>query len=463
MQRVSQRTRSETEVALLQVDVFDTYTPFVSWNTVRLLLILSVVLSLNSKQVDCTAAFVQSKLAENEQVFVEMPRGFQKEGHVLRLKRALYGLKQSPRTWFEHLKANLDACGFKQSPNDLCLFYTDNVICLVYVDDCLFFAPDETDIDDILAKIENTGLDFNIEDDVAGFLGVLITPQDDGSVKLTQTGLIARIILALGLEGASKNETPAEYGALAEDPDGMDCQEEFNYPSVLGMMGYLLHTRPEISFAVSQCGKYSSKTKHSHEVALKRIGRYLVGTREEGLILSPDRNDISVEMYVDADFAGMHGYEDPENPESIRSRTGFVAKCPVLWVSKMQTETALSTMMAEYIALSTGMRDLIVLKRLAEEVSAHVGLADDKVATIKAKTVVHEDNNGALILANLEPGRSTPTSKFFNVKYHWFREQLIPKQIVVVKVETNDQLADIFTKGLKGVKFKEMRLKLCGW
>ena len=92
-----------------------------------------------------------------------------------------------------------------------------------------------------------------------------------------------------------------------------------------------------------------------------------------------------------------------------------------------------------------------------------MGLLDDKVATIKAKTVVHEDNNGALTLANLEPGRSTPTSKFFNVKYHWFREQLIPKQIVVVKVETNDQLADIFTKGLRGVKFKEMRHKLCGW
>ena len=141
----------------------------------------------------------------------------------------------------------------------------------------------------------------------------------------------------------------------------------------------------------------------------------------------------------------------------------LVAKCPVLWVSKMQTETALSTMMAEYIALSTGMRDLIVLKRLAEEVSAHMGLADDKVATIKAKTVVHEDNNGALTLANLEPGRSTPTSKFFNVKYHWFREQLKPKHIEIVKVQSDEQLGDIFTKGLRFVKFREMRKKLCGW
>jgi hypothetical protein len=102
---------------------------------------------------------------------------------------------------------------------------------------------------------------------------------------------------------------------------------------------------------------------------LKQIGRYLVGTREDGLILSPDQNDILIKMYVDTNFSGMHGYEDPERPESVRSQTGFViliAKFPILWVSKMQTEMALSTMMAKYIALSTGMRDLIVLKRLAE-------------------------------------------------------------------------------------------------
>ncbi len=84
-----------------------------------------------------------------------------------------------------------------------------------------------------------------------------------------------------------------------------------------------------------------------------------------------------------------------------------------------------------------------------------MGFSDDKVITIKVNTVVHEDNNGTL--TNLEPGRSTPTFQFFNVKYHWFREQLISKEIVVIKVETNDQLADIFTTGLRGVKFEETR------
>lgn len=448
------------------VDVFDTFAPVVSWTTVRLMLILSVVLGLATTQVDYTAAFVQAELPDSEEVYVEMPRGFKESGKVLRLRRALYGLKQSPKTWFEYLRAKLvDECGFEQSPNDPCLFHTGTVICVVYVDDCLFFSPTEQGIDDIFVKMRRSELDFNKESDVAGFLGVLLTTREDGSIELTQTGLIDRIISAMGLDAANIVMTPAEYGGLPKDLQGAEAQATWNYRSVLGMMLYLCNTRPEIQFSVSQCARFTAHPKQSHEVALKRIGRYLKGTRERGLVLNP-ADSLELELFVDADFAGLHGYEDPDDPSSVKSRTGYViciAKCPVLWVSRLQTETALSTMMAEYIALSTAMRDLIPLKRIAEELCSHMGLSDDKVGIIRTNTVVHEDNNGALTLAQLSPGRSTPTSKFFNVKYHWFREQLGPQQIKIVKVASDEQLGDIFTKGLRKDKFLEMRLKLCGW
>jgi hypothetical protein len=109
------------------------------------------------------------------------------------------------------------------------------------------------------------------------------------------------------------------------------------------------------------------------------------------------------------------------------------------------------------------MRDLIPFKRIAEEVCSHMNLSDEKLAVIKTKTVVHKDNSGALTLAKLEPGRSTPTSKFFNVKYHWFRKQLKPNNIEMRKVSSDEQLGDIFTKGLRKVLFRMMRFKLCGW
>ena len=334
------------------VDVFDTYAPVVSWTTVRLLLILTCVLGLATTQVDYTAAFVQAKI--DEDVYVAMPRGKIKPGKVLKLQRSLYGLKQSPKNFFDHLKERLEYCGFEQSNSDPCLFVKPNCICLTYVDDCLFFAPHQEDIDATLERLKGADLDFNVESDVAGFLGVLLTELDDGKIELTQTGLTDRIITSMGLDDANPKESPAEYGALPADREGDPCNEGFNYPSVVGMLIYLAsNSRPDIAFAVHQCARFTHHPRLIHEQALKRIGRYLVGTKTKGLILDPKRNDLGIDLYVDADFAGLWSYEDPQDPSCVKSRTGFViqiAGCPVMWASRLQQEIALSTMQAEYTA-----------------------------------------------------------------------------------------------------------------
>jgi hypothetical protein len=76
---------------------------------------------------------------------------------------------------------------------------------------------------------------------------------------------------------------------------------------------------------------------------------------------------------------------------------------------------------------------------------------------------VHEDNVGALALGKLEPCRMTPRSKHYAIKYHWFREHISPCQIQLVHISSNDQLGDLFTKGLSGVKFTRLQKKLMGW
>ena len=98
------------------VDYFDTYAPVVSWTTVRLLLVLSIVLNLSTKQVDYTAAFAQAPVTDN--IYVEIPRGFKQPRKVLKLRRSLYGLKQSSRNWFAHLKQGLNKQGFVNSSFD---------------------------------------------------------------------------------------------------------------------------------------------------------------------------------------------------------------------------------------------------------------------------------------------------------------------------------------------------------
>ena len=121
------------------IDYFDTFAPVVSWTTVRILLILSVILGLDTKQVEDNCSFLHAPITED--VYVRMPRGFEEDRKVLKLQRSLYGLCQSPRNFFEHLKENLIKVGFTQSHADPCLFISENVICLVYVDDTLFYSP----------------------------------------------------------------------------------------------------------------------------------------------------------------------------------------------------------------------------------------------------------------------------------------------------------------------------------
>jgi len=165
--------------------------------------------------------------------------------------------------------------------------------------------------------------------------------------------------------------------------------------------------------------------------------------------------------YVDADFAGLWHYEDDQDPVCVKSRTGYMLTfggCPILWVSKLQTEIALSTMEAEYIALAQSMRDLIPARLMTLEV---LKTFDIKLDGVWTHSTVFEDNNGALTLANAP--KMTPRSKHIGIKYHFFREAVKQLYIHVVKIESERQQADIFTKGLPAEKFTNVRKQSMGW
>ena len=306
---------------------------------------------------------------------------------------------------------------------------------------------------------------FIVKEQQKGFLGIDIK-HEGNKTTLTQSGLTSRIIEAISLcsKNSTKCMTPAELRALPCDLNGEPYQGPINYGSIIGMLLYLTgHSRPDCSFAVHQCARYTFAPKASHVVALKRIGRYLKGTIDKGLILDP-RDDLTIDCYPDADFAGLWGYDDPQDPHCVRSRTGYVITlcgCPVLWASKLQTEIALSTMEAEYIALSTACKDLFPLIDLIQELGGCVGLDINKTANLHTR--IHKDNAGTLTLGKLKPRWMTPRIKHYAIKYHWFREHLGPRNIDLIKIDSSEQLGDIFTKGLGRVKFEYLRKQLMGW
>jgi hypothetical protein len=114
------------------------------------------------------------------------------------------------------------------------------------------------------------------------------------------------------------------------------------------------NTRPYISYAVHQAARYSHGTRHSRAIAIKRILRYLKGTKNKGIIFKPNKSN-KIDCHVNSDLDGLFSVEDGLKPICTKSRTGYAIKycdVPILWVSKMQTQIALSTMEAEYIDLS---------------------------------------------------------------------------------------------------------------
>ena len=184
-------------------------------------------------------------------------------------------------------------------------------------------------------------------------------------------------------------------------------------------------------------------------------------TTLKGLILEPT-GDIALDCDVDAGFAGLWRQESDQDPLCVKSRTGYlitIGGCPLTWTSKLQTEIALSTMEAEYIALSQSMRELLPLRALVKEMAT--AMAFNQTFAIRTHSTVFEDNNGALILASSP--RMTPRSKHIALKYHFFRSHVASGDIRICKINSEDQKADIFTKGLVRTTFETVRLLLMGW
>jgi len=454
------------------VDFFESYASVVAWSTVRMVMNIAIQQGWSTRQVDFSNAFVQATL--EEEVYLEMPAMFadatlqDDEATILKLNKSLYGLVQAPRSWYQHLQKGLADLDFKPSPLDSAMYYGRGMILITYVDDTLFFGPDIKEIEKVIAELEAAGYALTREDGdeetVFSFLGVSITPnQATKMVTLTQTGLIDKVLEASGMTDCNIRGSPSTTNGLGTDANGARRKESWNYASIIGMMMYLSsNAHPEIQFAVHQCARFTHCPRASHEEAVKHICRYLKGAKGHGLTFQPTTN-LDLNLYVDADFAGLWGHEDDQDPVCVKSRTGYVLTlggCPISWSSKLQTEIALSTTEAEFIALSQAMRELIPTRRLLAEISEQMRLQGDSPVLIKS--TVFEDNNGAISTAKAV--KMTPRTKHIAVKYFFFKSHIGPGTgIELVKIDTLLQKADIFTKGMAPEKFSTMRKLLCGW
>ena len=452
------------------VNYWDTFSPVASWAAIRMVLITALLNEWETRQVDFVLAYTQADV--ECELYMKIPKGFEvddDDSYCLKLKRNLFGQKQAGRVWNQHLVEKLKSIGFEVSAIDECLFYRGNSLYVLYTDDLILTGPDPKELDEILNDMKSAGLDLTVEGDVSDFLGVQIDRVSDGQFRLTQPHLINDILKELRLDGdrvAIKKTPGASSVPLLRHMESDDFDGHFDYRRVIGKLNYLEKcTRPDISCAVHQAARFVGSPKVEHGKALKWLGRYLAGTKEQGIIYTPD-NDQSFELYVDASFSGNWDPKDAEwDPDTARSRAGYFvmyAGCPVIWASKLLTEIAMSTTESEYLAISTATREVLPIMELIQEMSEHGYGLINHVPKVHCR--VFEDNSGAVELASsVKNPKMRPRTKHINTKYHHFRTKVMDGTLSIHPISTDDMLADILTKNCNEEILTRLRARVIGW
>lgn len=457
-------------------DYWDTYSPVVSWSTFRLMLVLAIIMDWHMQSIDFVLAYPQAPVktdiymrpprVPSNFTIPDLPLQSDKFTKLYKLIKNLYGLKDAGSTWYEHLRKGLLSRGWVQSSVDSCLFTKDGIILVVYVDDAILISPSKNKIQTEIKSLER---DFDLTDDGAlkDYLGTrFVRSADRKRITLSQPKMIQRVLELVQLhdkESVKVHDTPASPSKLLDnDPDGQPREQSWNYRAVVGCLSYLnAMVRPDITMATQQCARFCNTPSKEHEEAVKRICRYLLKTKDQGLVLQPDKSK-GLECYVDADWAGSWQHRSCHDPVSAYSRTGFVisyAGCPIMWSSKMQPLIALSTTEAEYIALSSALREVIAIMNLLSELQQRKFIPPMTIANIKCK--VFEDNKSCIEIATNH--KSRPRTKHLSVRLHHFCSHVASGQVNIAHLSTQQQIADIFTKPLPRDQFEYLRGKLMHW
>jgi hypothetical protein len=449
------------------VDYGATFAPTLRSTTLRLLLAWALHFRLDVHQLDVVTAFLISDL--DREIYMVLPEQDLVTQHspsfasskLVRLDKALYGLVNSPRLWYQHLSRTLGSLGFVQSSADPCLWIRPPAsgsasepkgmaVIAVFVDDCAVAAPAD-EIDELKAQLLRR---YEMTDGgpISWFLGVAITRGPD-TFKLSQTAAINALLADYGMTDCRGVATPAEcvlsnVPAPGEPPLAEDSSfwATRPYRSLVGSLLYLLFTRPDIAFAVNQLTRFMASPSRSCWAAAIRVLRYLSSTASFELVYRREEENYSspvdVSIFSDADFAG--------DKTSRRSCTGNVAMFSggaVSWRSKLQRSVTLSTCEAELVALSAATQEAIWLRQLLRDL-----FVDHRTITL------FEDNAAAISL--IRDARFSERTKHVEIKYFFLREKIEAGDLALEYIETAKNIADIFTKPLGRVIFERLRIML---
>lgn len=427
------------------VDFDAVFAPVASQNTLRVLLTVAGHHRMSVHHIDVKSAYLHGRLQED--IYMQQPKGFVlpgKEKLVCKLERSLYGLKQAAKVWNETINAILNELGFKQSQADPCLYVKTlksgvRVYLLIYVDDMLLVS---TDIDEMKRTEKELAKRMKLSTlgEISFFLGIRVTKDGDGFYNLDQEVYVKKVAKRYGLSEAKGSKVPLDVGYYQGRKDSKNLADNKRYQSLVGALLYVsVNTRPDIAASVAILGRCVSDPLEADWTELKRVVRYLLGTSGYKLKLSTNRAEpIKLIGYCDADWAS--------DSSDRKSNTGYVYQvghATVCWASRKQANVSLSSMEAEYIALSEACKEVVWLRRLLTEMDAEQ----------REPTVIYEDNTSCISFVEVE--RQSRLSKHIDTRMHYTKD-LVQNGVVILKYCASETMvADILTKPVGSVKQKQ--------
>ena len=331
-----------------------------------------------------------------------------------------------------------------RSEADHSVFYRHSaqgcIYLIVYVDDIVIIGSDHHGIIQIK---QHLGHHFQTKDlsKLRYFLGIEVAQSKDGIV-ISQRKYAMDILEEIGMLNAKPVDTPMDPNTKLLPNQGEPLSDPGRYRRLVGKLNYLTVTRPDISFAVSVVSQFLNSPCEEHWNAVIRILKYVKGAPGKGLVYE-NKGHTQIVGYSDVDWAG--------SPTDRRSTSGycvFIGGNLISWKSKKQNVVARSSAEAEYRAMASATCELIWLKQLLKEL---------RFGEVMQMTLIC-DNQAALHIA------SNPVfherTKHIEIDCHFIREKILSGDITTSFVNSNDQLADVFTKSLRGPRISYICNKL---
>ena len=437
------------------IDYEEVFSPVVRYSSIRTLLTLANAHDLEIHQMDVTTAFLNGSLEHD--IYMKQPEGFvdpRYPDHVCKLKRSIYGLKQSARCWNQTLDIFLLKNGYRKGSADSCIYvksvkqengFISFVILAVYVDDII---PVSNDPEMLASEKQLLSNEFQMVDqgELQYILGMSIKrDREKKTLFISQEKYLENVLNRFGMQDSKPVSTPLETGKTFHKRTNDEKQfDKETYQQAIGCLTYVsTATRPDIAATVGILSQYMADPSNDHWLGIKRLLRYIKGTLMYGLKFIAHENDDDLYGFADANWAG-----DVDTRRSTSGYVFMVANGVVSWSNKKQSTVAKSTTEAEYVALSQATQEAIWLRRLL----CDLGCKAD------GPTLINEDNQGAIEIAR-NPKFHNRTKRI-DTTFHFIREKIVSKEIKVEYCSTHDMIADIMTKALPKDRFERLRSQL---